>query len=324
MKDSFGREINYMRISVTDRCNLRCRYCMPPEGIVTAERANVLSFDEILRVARAGVWLGINRLRLTGGEPLARRGLAELVRDLAAIPGVESLALTTNGVLLGDMLADLAAAGLTGVNVSIDTLDRRKFAELTGADALDAVLASLRRALAVPGLSVKVNAVMLAGFNDDEIVRLAGLAAGDDVAVRFIEMMPIGRGRDFKTVSRDEVLAELEGVYGQPRAVRGDGAGPAVYYRFPHMRGRIGFISALSHNFCDGCNKLRLTAEGLIKPCLQYESGYDLRGLLRGGAGEREIAGAIAEAIRNKPRSHRFGESCIPGGESKPMFKIGG
>ena len=128
MKDSFGREINYMRISVTDRCNLRCRYCMPPEGIVTAERANVLSFDEILRVARAGVWLGINRLRLTGGEPLARRGLAELVRDLAAIPGVESLALTTNGVLLGDMLADLAAAGLTGVNVSIDTLDRRKFA----------------------------------------------------------------------------------------------------------------------------------------------------------------------------------------------------
>ena len=323
MLDAHGRAVRALRVSVTDRCDLRCVYCMPPEGGQPGPEA-VLTDGEILRLAGILAGLGVEKVRLTGGEPLVRRGLPALVAGLKALPGIRTVALTTNGVQLAGQLPALLEAGLDGVNLSLDALDRGTYAALARRDALPQALAGLEAALAAPGLSVKVNCVPLAA-NREEWVPLAALARDRDLAVRFIELMPIGLGRDLPRVGQEEVLARLEAAFG-PAVPLGPapGGGPAWYAAFPGFRGRVGFISAVSRPFCAGCDRLRLTAAGFLKTCLQYPDGADLGALLRAGAGDGALREAILEAVRRKPAGHHFGTPSAAGDEGRTMNEIGG
>ena len=348
MIDQFGRNVDYMRVSVTDRCNLRCVYCMPAEGVASVPHEQILTFDEIARICGIGAELGIRRIKLTGGEPLVRRDLPELVGMLKGITGIEQVTLTTNGTLLKEQINGLVSCGLDAVNISIDTLDPERYREVTRGGSVEKALEGLDAAAAVPGLSVKVNCVPLkatgsnlTGSNgteeDDEYIRLALLAKEGKADVRFIEMMPIGLGKHFAGRGGDEILGILEKVYGKAESCTGRlGNGPAEYVQFPGFRRRIGFISAVSHQFCGRCNRVRLTSEGYLKPCLQYESGTDLKTLLRGGAGDPEIKAAMEKAFYEKPAHHQFGVNGQPGEnsqgkscaeetlETKEMSRIGG
>ena len=342
MRDRFGRTIDYMRVSVTDRCNLRCVYCMPAEGVPYVPHHQILSFDEIVRICRIGAELGIRRIKLTGGEPLVRRGLPELIGMLKGIAGIEQVTLTTNGTLLREQINGLVSRGLDAVNISIDTLDPERYREITRGGSVEKALEGLDAAAAVPGLSVKVNCVPLKGTGsngteDEEYIRLALLAKEGKADVRFIEMMPIGLGKHFAGRGGDEILGILEKAYGKAEPCTGRlGNGPAEYVQFPGFGRRIGFISAVSHQFCGGCNRVRLTSEGYLKPCLQYESGTDLKTLLRGGAGDPEIKAAMEKAFYEKPAHHQFGVNGQPGEnsqgkscaeetlETKEMSRIGG
>ena len=325
MIDGQGRSIDYLRISVTDRCNLRCVYCMPPEGVEWMPHDDMLSYEEIIRLCTLFARRGIRKVRLTGGEPLARKGLAQLVAGIKAIDGIESIAMTTNGIALADQLPDLLAAGLTAVNVSLDTLDRAQYAAITRRDKLPQALESLYAALDAPGLRVKLNCVPM-GDNDEQLVPLAALARDHDLAVRYIELMPIGLGGDLPGRTEEQVRAKLEAAFG-PMTPCGDslGAGPGHYFTVPGFVGKIGFISAMTHQFCHQCNRVRLTATGFLKTCLQYETGVDLRALLRSGAGDEAIDQAIAAAILQKPLRHHF---CDAAGqredERRNMNQIGG
>ena len=339
MRDRFGRTIDYMRVSVTDRCNLRCVYCMPAEGVASVPHEQILTFDEIARICGIGAELGIRRIKLTGGEPLVRRDLPELVGMLKGITGIEQVTLTTNGTLLKEQINGLVSCGLDAVNISIDTLDPERYREVTRGGSVEKALEGLDAAAAVPGLSVKVNCVPLkaTGSNLKEYIRLALLAKEGKADVRFIEMMPIGLGKHFAGRGGDEILGILEKVYGKAESCTGRlGNGPAEYVQFPGFRRRIGFISAVSHQFCGRCNRVRLTSEGYLKPCLQYESGTDLKTLLRGGAGDPEIKAAMEKAFYEKPAHHQFGVNGQPGEnsqgkscaeetlETKEMSRIGG
>lgn len=331
MEDQYGRTIDYMRVSVTDRCNLRCIYCMPSEGIQSIPHEQILTFDEITRICRIGTELGISRIRLTGGEPLVRRNLPVLVESIRMIPGIENVSLTTNGILLSDNINELVSKGLGGVNISLDTLDPVRYRELTRGGELERVLGGLEAALAFPQLNVKINCVPLDGIGADDWIGLASLAKERDVEVRFIEMMPVGLGRKFRGRSSDEVLKILESSFGTPEEYTGRlGSGPAAYVQFQGFHGRIGFISAVSHRFCGSCNRARLTSTGTLKPCLQYGGGVDLRELLRSGADDAQIEEKMRETIFRKPAGHHFTEeremtdrerSCL---EEKEMWSIGG
>lgn len=329
MKDQFDRTIDYIRISVTDRCNLRCRYCMPSGGVEPVPHSKILRFDEIIRLMQRFAEAGIRKVKITGGEPLVRRGVLDLIREIKAVPGIEAVTMTTNGILIGQqpkLAAELAEAGISGINISLDTLQPERYEGLTGTDGLADVLQAIDVCCGIPELKVKVNAVTLADYNWDEVEDLAYLAKDRNLDVRFIELMPVGLGREFPGYGQDWILRELEGVYGS--AASDDeirrGNGPAVYYRFEGFKGRIGFISAMSHMFCAECNRVRLTSEGLLKPCLQYGGGTDLRQLLREGADDEILLGAIRDAIYNKPRQHCFVEEVPEGAEEKNMSLIGG
>ncbi len=323
MLDGFGRTIDYMRISVTDRCNLRCVYCMPPEGVECVSHDEILRFEEMLRVVEAGVSLGITKYRITGGEPLVRKGIVDFVRMVKATTGVESVAVTTNGVLFAAMAEVLKGAGLDAVNFSLDCLDADSFRRLTRVDAWDAVMAGIDKALEL-GLKTKLNCVPMEGYNGGDWVRLAELARDNALDVRFIEMMPIGLGQDFESVDNREVLAALTQAFGEPaRSARSHGSGPAEYYDFPEFRGSIGFISAVSRAFCGSCNRVRLTADGMLKPCLCYEDGTDLKELLRKKISDEGLKNAMAAVITAKPLRHNFG--CTGGvSEQRKMVQIGG
>ncbi len=313
MIDSFGRTIDYMRISITDRCNLRCRYCMPG-GVEWLPMADILTYEEILRVCRAAAGLGIRHLKITGGEPLVRKGCPELIGRLKEIPGIEAVTITTNGILLEQHLDALKRAGVDGINVSLDTLDRERFAELTGFDRLDQVLSGLKRAVAA-GFKVKVNAVSLdLGRNERGGYcweQLAGLAREYPLDVRFIEMMPIGYGKQFETVDHQKLLEEMREVFPdlEPDG-RCHGFGPAVYYRVPGFKGSLGLISAIHGKFCGQCNRVRLTSTGYLKACLCYEDGVDLRPVLRGAAdgGGEALCDVMERMICKKPWAHCFEE----------------
>ena len=269
MKDLQGRDINYMRISITDRCNLRCKYCMP-DGIELLPMSEILTFEEILRVCRQAVELGITRFKITGGEPLVRRRCVELIRQIKALPGVEQVTMTTNGVLLSGYLDELLDVGLDAVNISLDTLDRRRFEEITGFDQLPEVLKSIDVA-ASSGLRVKVNAVLQQDKNAEEWQDILNIAEKQSIDVRFIEMMPIGKGRECDGISNDDLLREIQKQY--PGVCKDDsvhGNGPAVYYHIPGFIGSVGFISAIHGVFCSNCNRIRMTATGELKPCLCY------------------------------------------------------
>lgn len=326
MRDHFGREIRYMRVSVTDRCNLRCVYCMPPEGVESIPHDEVLTFDEILRICRAGTELGITRIKLTGGEPLVRKGTPALVGMLKSIPGIEQVTLTTNGTLLKDFLAELTENGLDAVNISIDTPDEKRYREVTRGGNIDRVMEGLENALRYPQLCVRINCVPLRGADEQEYIRLALLAKDKPVDVRFIEMMPIGTGKAFQGRNRDEVCALLEKEFGKAhRYNKTVGNGPAEYVSFNEFQGRIGFISAVSHRFCDRCNRIRLTSDGKLKPCLQYGAAADMKALLRKGADDSRLLETMKQVIYNKPAGHCFGsEQADETLETKGMSGIGG
>ena len=312
-----------MRISVTDRCNLRCRYCMP-DGIERIPMSDLLTYEEIAFVCKQAADLGIGSFRITGGEPLVRKGCVRLVSMLKETPGVRRVTMTTNGVLLGEHLNGLLDAGLDAVNISLDTLDRGQYKAITGMDELDRVLASIRRAAGK--LPVRINCVICREINDDAPGELATLARDLPVDVRFIELMPIGAAKGLETVPNASVLARIEEQYGKTtESLGGDGDGPAVYRRADGFTGRIGFISAMHGKFCAACNRLRLTSVGELKPCLCYADTVPLREILRDGAADKEerIREKIREAVQLKPQAHCF-ERRENVTEEKEMVRIGG
>ena len=310
-----------MRISVTDRCNLRCRYCMP-EGIVLSPARELLTFEEIELVSQAAAELGIRRFKITGGEPLVRRGCPKLIGRLRRIPKVEQVTLTTNGVLLGDFLDELLENGLDGVNISLDTLNADLYQQITGFDELERVRKGIYKAVE-SGLRVKINTVLQRGVNDSEWEAFTGFAREIPVDVRFIELMPIGFGEKQKGVNGNEILSLLRKKYPQmEKDDRIHGNGPAVYYRIPGFEGCVGFICAVHRKFCASCNRIRLTAKGELKPCLCYGDCVDLRRVVREGA-YQEIKGAIWEAVIRKPKMHCF-ETEEGVTECRRMVEIGG
>jgi cyclic pyranopterin phosphate synthase len=303
--DPFGRIIRYLRISVTDRCNLRCVYCLPAEGVRWRSRDEILRFEEIHEIARVGVSLGLTHVRLTGGEPLIREGVASLVHMLAAIPGLNDLALTTNGVLLAQHAGALARAGLKRINISLDTLKAERFSQITRFGALKDVLAGIDAALAAGLNPVKLNVVVMRGINDDELAEMARLTLDRPLHVRFIELMPIGEffSRE-RLVSSEEILASL-GALGELRSDAGPaGCGPAMTYRLRKAQGMIGVIGAVTQAFCAKCNRLRLTSTGEMRPCLDSDLAVDLMPALRPAVDRKLLAQLIYQAVEAKPEHH--------------------
>ena len=324
MIDGHGRTIDYLRVSITDRCNLRCVYCMPCEGVEWVDHSAILSYEELIRLCRLFAGLGVKRVRLTGGEPLVRKGLDRIVRGVREIPGIESVTVTTNGVLLAQQLPALLDAGLSGVNLSLDTLDRAQYKEITRRDELGSALHGLQAALAAPNLNVKLNCVPM-GDNDSQLVPLAALARDSRLSVRFIELMPIGLGSSLPRRTQAQVMEMLEQAFGPALPCsRAEGAGPGQYVTFKGFQGKVGFISAMTHQFCGDCNRVRLTATGFLKTCLQYEAGVDLKALLDSGADDETVLKAMSDAIAHKPAAHHFTEGREALDEKRNMNQIGG
>lgn len=325
MKDGFNREIDYLRISVTDKCNLRCQYCMPKQGVAFMPHEDVLTLEEIYRVVRIMESLGVRKVRFTGGEPLVRKNLVKLIGDVNSLAGISDIAMTTNGVFLKEHIDALKQAGLKRVNISLDTCDREVFERITGYDGLDCVMESIDAALD-QGMRVKLNCVPCRELNEPEIVPLAKLAQKKSVDVRFIELMPIGCGKDFHGMPSKEILERLEQQYGAAKKEQPEGKSEtAQYYRFAGFCGRIGFISPMSHQFCGECNRVRLTVDGQLKLCLHYDNSLALKPLLRKGAGDDEILERIAAAVKAKPRAHSFSDTTVREHEEKrKMVQIGG
>ena len=310
---------------MTDLCNLRCRYCMP-DGVEKLEREAVLSHEEFLRLAALFAQCGIDTVRVTGGEPLVRKNVAQLVAGLKEIPGIRRVTMTTNAVLLAAQLPALLDARLDSVNISLDTLRPEVFRQITARDDFAAVEAGLHAALE-SGLPVKLNCVPQAGVNEAELEDLAALAKDHPLQVRFIEMMPIGYGAAMPCISGPELRqrfarrwADLAPLPAEQGCALGDG--PAVYYTVPGWQGSIGFIAAVHGKFCASCNRVRLTSQGFLRPCLASETGCDLRALLRSGATDQELLTAIRETIWSKPREHHFEDRSMPA--TRGMYRIGG
>ncbi|MDR0387013.1 MAG: GTP 3',8-cyclase MoaA [Treponema sp.] len=335
--DFLGRTLDYLRVSVTGRCNLRCIYCMPPEGVEYRPHEAVLRFEEILRLCRIMAGLGIRRIKVTGGEPLVRKGVVSFIRALAAVPGIEQVTLTTNGVLLDRYLDGLAAAPVSGINVSLNSLNPETFRRLTGCmsggDAASpaAIVKTMERVRSL-GIPVKVNCIPLRNANQGELADIAALAEKTVDAVRFIELMPLGYAETGESIPGSEVRSilerrlELHSFLSHPVDER-PGNGPAVYFAVPGFSGRIGFIDAVSRGFCETCNRLRLTPEGLLKPCLASGTAADLRALLRSGASNARIAEAVRHIAALKPASHHFSALSDGGRKNRSdtaMFRIGG
>ena len=323
LRDSFGRAIDYLRLSVTDRCNLRCVYCMPAEGIPLKPMEEILTYGELLRVARVGASLGIRKIRITGGEPLVRRGVVDFVRDVSGIPGILDLCMTTNGIALADLARPLAAAGLRRVNISLDTLLRDRYAEVTRRDLLPAVLAGIDAAIAAGLVPVKINAVLLPGLHPGEVDDFLALARETPVEVRFIERMPVGCLPAEGFVSADGIRRRILSLPGV-REAAGAGSTPAVTYIVPGFRGTFGIISPISRKFCSFCNRLRLTADGRLRNCLFARETLDVRAALREGAGEPGVADLFRRAVACRPEGHDLrGDGCPPAA-GEPMSRVGG
>ena len=347
LSDSFHRPISYLRVSVTDRCNLRCLYCVPPQGVEHIDPGQVLSYEEIIRIIEAARKLGITKVRVTGGEPLVRSGIVDFIRLLSSVEGIQDVAMTTNGILLKKYARALRKAGLSRVNVSLDTLRPDRFRKITRGGRIQDVLDGLAAAEDAGLSPIKINAVAMEGFNQDEVLDFGRLTLERDWHVRFIELMPMGHGS----------LDELEAMADTPRCVSPDfhrlleeahiqdgflsveqvkgllaplgelepwqvpGNGPARYYRLPGARGTLGFISPVSEYFCSSCNRLRLTADGRLRPCLLAEHEIDLRETLRSGAPPEEIEALIRMAIAAKPERHLIDRNIAP---RDHMVQIGG
>jgi cyclic pyranopterin phosphate synthase len=324
MHDSYGRHLHYLRVSLTDACNLRCVYCMPEE-ITFRPPASLLQNDEVITLVRVAASLGVDKIRLTGGEPTVRRGVVGLVRAIRAIPGIQRVAMTTNGLRLAELAQPLAEAGLHQVNVSIDSLDVEKFRQITRRGNLDDVWRGISAAEAA-GLDLKLNCVVTRGFNDDQVVELARLTFANPWQVRFIELMPLGSVADFQqsqVVSSAETRARIEASLGLLTPVPGhNGHDPARPYRLANAVGQIGFISSVTEPFCHSCNRLRVTADGRLRLCLLRDDEVDLLAPLRAGADFDTLRRIMAEAAYRKPWGHRLEEHDIA--KSREMSQLGG
>lgn len=325
MRDAQGRRIGYLRLSVTDRCNCRCAYCMPAGGVPMLSHDDVCSFEELARITEACCELGVSKVRLTGGEPLVRRGLPGLVRMLREVPGVRELAMTTNATLLAPVAAELRAAGLDRLNVSLDSLRPERYAAITRGARLDDALAGLRAAGDAGFTGTKINCVLMGGVNDDEVADIAGLARDQPVDVRFIELMPIGpaacwpRARFLPAEVVLEAVPELEPARGRDEArADADRDGVAELFSAPGWAGRVGLIRPMSHRFCAGCTRIRVTADGRLKPCLHSADEVSLRGL----AGE-ELRAALLAGIALKPAHHDM-DGTHASESARAMNEIGG
>lgn len=309
--DSWGRSINYLRISVTDRCNLRCIYCMPLEGVSVVPHSEILSYEEICAVVRAAAGLGVDRVRITGGEPLVRAELPRLIEMLAQIEGIEDISLTTNGTLLQKYAVELKEAGLRRLNISLDTLKEDRFGEITRCGELSDALEGIKAAVSAGLQPVKINMVVMRGINDDEVLDFARKTYREGWHVRFIEVMPFGGVADF--VPSEELKRRISSLGPLEPCSAVSGSGPAEYYRLPRAGGTMGFISPLSEPFCSRCNRMRLTSLGQLCPCLLSDEGVDLKGTLRHTPAdglEGEIKRLILEAVAAKPERHHLSEGA--------------
>lgn len=307
LRDGHGRLVNYLRVSVTDRCNLRCRYCMPAEGVPLAPKSDLLTFEEIIQAVSVASELGIDRVRITGGEPLLRRELPSLIASLKALPGISEIAMTTNALLLHKYVDDLVASGLDRINVSLDSLRPDRFERLTRFALLKETWRGIRAASDAGLGPIKINSVVVAGFNDDELEDWLELTRKSDIIVRFLEVMPMGEGAEMRRLGGFHDLSVtrkwLQLKYGLEPAERGIGNGPARYWRVPGASGKIGFITPISDKYCDTCTRFRLTNTGRIRPCLASELEVDAAAAIR--AGDRDaIAAAFREAAAIKPVGH--------------------
>ncbi|MBU2054815.1 MAG: GTP 3',8-cyclase MoaA [Proteobacteria bacterium] len=307
--DRYARNINYLRVSVTDRCNLRCAYCMPKEGLSRIGHDDILRYEEILRIIRVAAGMGITKVRITGGEPLVRRGVVEFIASLRAVPEITDISLTTTGILLEDCAEALFAAGIKRINVSLDSLNAEKYARITRGGELRNVLRGIQKAREVGFSPIKINTVAIKGVNDDEIAEFARLTLSNPYQVRFIELMPLGTagGENNGRYLANDFIRERIGQIGRLDPVNGNSRkndGPAQIYRLAGGAGEIGFISPVSRHFCDSCNRLRLTADGFLRSCLLVDDEMDLKGPLRAGCGDSGIEDLIRQAILRKPRQH--------------------
>jgi cyclic pyranopterin phosphate synthase len=306
--DPCNRHLNYLRISITDRCNLKCIYCVPRDHITRLSHADILTYEEILRIVKVGIQLGISKVRVTGGEPLVRKGVYKFLSELSRISGLADLSLTTNGVALRDNLEKIKSSGIKRINISLDTLKRQKFAEITGLDLFDQVWQGIEKAQEMGFHPIKINVVALNGVNDDELVDMAHLSLQYPFHVRFIEYMPIGDSQmDNAPLLLAPEIKKRISVLGNLIPIRNSiNDGPAQRYRFDGALGEVGFIHALSHHFCDSCNRLRLTASGQLRPCLLSGHQEDIKGPLRAGCSDDDLAQIFLQAVRHKPTDHNL------------------
>ena len=323
MIDRYGRNIDYMRVSITDRCDLRCRYCMP-EGCEKVPMSRILTYEEIVRICRVASELGIRRIKITGGEPFVRLGCTDLIRSIKALEGIDEVTVTTNGQTLGRYIDELKEIGIDGINISLDTLDPGRYSYITGGGKLEKTLDSLESAVR-SGIRTKINCLIQKGFNEDELYGFAELAFRYGIDVRFIEMMPVGAADSGTGLSNLIVLHDLMERWPDLEpdgSVHGNG--PAVYYKRPGQKGGIGLISSIHGKFCNSCNRVRLTSQGQIKPCLSFDTGTNLRPALKGS--DDELREVIRKAIYEKPEAHSFSETGNSGdhAEHRLMSQIGG
>ncbi|GMO42478.1 MAG: GTP 3',8-cyclase MoaA [Termitinemataceae bacterium] len=320
MQDAFGRKIDYLRVSITDRCNLRCIYCMPPTGVQWVQHNEVLSFEETLRICTVAASMGIEKIKVTGGEPLVRRGIIDFIRGLKKIHGIKTVSITTNALFLEKYLDNLVNAGLDAVNISLDTLNEKTFFKITKNSDFAQVMRSVDAVLKT-NLNIKINCVPIKGINDDDIIPICKLASKNNITVRFIELMPLGFAADLCPIKESDVKDKIEKELGclNPYNIK-IGNGPAAYYSFKKFPGKIGFISALSCKFCAECNRMRLTGTGLLKPCLSSDVAVDVKGVIRSGGSDVDLQTAIGTALILKPQQHTFADVK----QTTNMYKIGG
>lgn len=332
MIDNLGRNLHYLRLSVTDRCNLRCHYCMPEDGIETIPHEEVLTFEEIIRVVTLMGQLGTNRVRLTGGEPLVRKDIVQLAHAIKQLDSIGFLGLTTNGILLNELAEDLLKAGVNGLNISLDTTDPNRYFTYTRRDEFERAFSGLKKAVSLPFDSIKVNCVLSPQSTKEDWLGVIALAKTMPVDVRLIEWMPMANEEEFTFISAQEALSEIEHTFGTLTPLAPTcGAGPAEYYKIDGFLGRVGMIHAMSHNFCASCNRLRLSATGDLKLCLFYDMGVPLKPLLRNGATNEEIKQVILEEVKRKPKEHQGIRKTQDGDQTtslltktKGMYQTGG
>lgn len=326
LTDRYNRHLNYLRISVTDRCNLRCIYCLPKNFIPKLSHTDILTYEEILRIVRVAVPLGISKIRITGGEPLVRKGIGDFLKQLSEIKGLSDISLTTNGVFLKENIETIRSAGVKRINISLDTLKKEKFKEITGQDCFDSVWESILLAEEVGFDPIKINVVALRNINDDELADIAALSFSHPFHIRFIEYMPIGKAaypHSDKGMLAPEITDRLSGLGKLIPIANGANDGPAERYRFEGAEGEIGLIRPLSHHFCYKCNRLRLTASGQLRACLLSDRQEDIKGPLRKGCSDSRLADIFFKAVRLKPFEHKVGAGPSEGISSQ-MSAIGG